>query len=338
MEYRDYYQVLGVSKDSTEKELKHAYRKLARKHHPDVNPGDLGAEHKFKELNEAYEVLSDQDKRSKYDRLGTNWKQYENYARAQPGGPGGGFRVDFESGGGMGGFSDFFKTFFGGGVDLDDLFGQAGSGFRGGRRGSGPGGARAQRGFGGDGQAPPARAGTDVSGELTITLDEAYHGTTKRLSIQGDSGVESIDVRIPPGVKAGSKIRVSGKGERLQGSSAGDLYLSVRMQGHPVYKTKDDDLYVDVPVTFSEATLGAEIEVPTLSGKSRVKVPAGSQAGRLLRLRGKGMPHLKGDGHGDLFAKLLIVVPKELSQRERELMKELSEIRGENPRAHLDCS
>ena len=241
--------------------------------------------------------------------------------------------MEFESGGGMGGFSDFFKNVLRGGVDLDDLFGQAGSGFRGGRRGSDEG-LGAQRGFGGHGQAPPTRAGTDVSGELTITLDEAYHGTTKRLSIEGDSGVESIDVRIPPGVKAGSKIRVSGKGERLQGSSAGDLYLSVRMQAHPVYKTKDDDLYVDVPVTFAEAALGAEIEVPTLSGKSRVKVPAGSQAGRLLRLRGKGMPHLKGDGHGDLFAKLLIVVPKELSQRERELMKELSEIRGENPRAH----
>ena len=336
MEYRDYYQVLGVSKDATEKELKHAYRKLARKHHPDVNPGDLGAEQKFKELNEAYEVLSDQDKRSKYDRLGANWKQYENYARAQPGGPGGGFRVEFESGGGVGDFRIFSKRSSAAASISTTSSVRRGAASRR-RRGSGRG-ARAQRGFGGHGQAPPTRPGQTFQGELTITLDEAYHGTRKRLSIEGDSGVESIDVRIPPGVKAGSKIRVSGKGERLQGSSAGDLYLSVRMQAHPVYKTKDDDLYVDVPVTFAEAALGAEIEVPTLSGKSRVKVPAGSQAGRLLRLRGKGMPHLKGDGHGDLFAKLLIVVPKELSQRERELMKELSEIRGENPRAHLDCS
>jgi curved DNA-binding protein len=293
VEYRDYYQVLGVSKSATEKELKQAYRKLARKYHPDVNPGDRGAEQKFKEINEAYEVLKDPDKRSKYDRLGANWKQYEQYAHAQPGGPGRDFRVEFE-GGGMGGFSDFFRTFFGGGVDLDELFGQSRGGFRGGS--GAPRGARARE------------------------------------------GVEAIDVRIPPGVKEGSRVRVAGKGEPGQGAAAGDLYLSVRMRPHPLYKRKDDDLYVDVPVTFSEAALGAEIEVPSLSGKSRIKVPPGSQAGRLMRLRGKGMPHLKGSGHGDLFAKLAIVVPKELSERELKLMKELAEIRSENPRAHLGCS
>jgi curved DNA-binding protein len=334
VEYRDYYQVLGVSKSATEKELKQAYRKLARKYHPDVNPGDRGAEQKFKEINEAYEVLKDPDKRSKYDRLGANWKQYEQYAHAQPGGPGGGFRVEFE-GGGMGGFSDFFRTFFGGGVDLDELFGQSRGGFRGGS--GAPRGARARRGFGSYGAAPPS-PGRDVSGEVVISLEEAYHGTTKRLSIEGREGVEAIDVRIPPGVKEGSRVRVAGKGEPGQGAAAGDLYLSVRMRPHPLYKRKDDDLYVDVPVTFSEAALGAEIEVPSLSGKSRIKVPPGSQAGRLMRLRGKGMPHLKGGGHGDLFAKLVIVVPKELSERELKLMKELAEIRSENPRAHLGCS
>jgi curved DNA-binding protein len=326
VDYKDYYQVLGIAKNASEKEIKQAFRRLARKHHPDVNPGDRGAEQKFKEINEAHEVLSDPEKRRKYDQLGANWKQYEQYGRgASPGGFGG-FRVDFEGpGGGGGGFSDFFKTFFGGGIDLEDLFGQAA---RGGRR------DRGARGFG---SAP--EAGRDVSAVVEVSLEEAHQGTTRRLSLEGSSGGASIEVRIPPGVKEGSRVRVSGKGEKSHGGSAGDLYLEVKVRPHPLYRREGDDLYVDVPVTFAEAALGAEIEVPTLSGRARIRVPPGSQTGRLMRLKGKGMPRLKGgEPPGDLFAKLVVVVPKELQPRELELVKELQTLRSDNPRAHLGCA
>jgi curved DNA-binding protein len=329
VDYKDYYQVLGVAKNASEKEIKQAFRKLARKYHPDVNPGDRGAEQKFKEINEANEVLSDPEKRRKYDQLGANWKQYEQYARGpRPGGGGGGFggfRVDFEGPGGAGGFSDFFKTFFGGGIDLEELFGQATRGRQ-----------RTTRGF----ESPP-ETGRDVSAEVEITLEEAYHGTTRRFSLEGPSSA-SFDVKIPPGVKDGSKVRVSGKGESAPGG-AGDLFLEVKVKPHPLYRREGDDLYIDVPVTFAEAALGAEIEVPTLSGRARIRVPAGSQTGRMMRLKGKGMPKLKssksgGGERGDLFAKLIVVVPKELQPRELELVKELQTLRSENPRAHLGCA
>jgi curved DNA-binding protein len=332
VDYKDYYQVLGVAKNAGEKEIKQAFRKLARKYHPDVNPGDRGAEQKFKEINEAHEVLSDPEKRRKYDQLGANWKQYEQYARGPSPGGFGGFRVDFEgAGGGGGGFSDFFRTFFGGGLDLDDLFGQAPGvgGFGGGRR------ERGARGFG-----PAPEAPRDVSAVVEVSLEEAHRGTTRRLSLEGRPG-ESFEVRIPAGVREGSKVRVSGKGEQSFGGRAGDLYLEVRIKPHPLYRREGDDLYVDVPVTFAEAALGAEIEVPTLSGRARIRVPAGSQTGRLMRLKGKGMARLKspkGEEAGDLFAKLLVVVPKELQPRELELVKELQTLRSENPRAHLGCA
>ena len=333
MDYKDYYQLLGVAKNANEKDIKQAFRKLARKHHPDVNPGDLGAEQKFKEINEAHEVLSDPDKRRKYDQLGANWKQYEQYAGPRPGGPGapggfpgfggGGFNVEFERGEG-GGFSDFFRTFFGGGVDIDDLFGQGYPGARrAGRRG------RAAQGFG----QPPLQPGRDVTAQIEVTLEEAFHGTVKRLTLDG----QSIDVRLKKGVKDGSKVRVAGKGEP-GAAGPGDLYLDVKMRPHHIYRREGDDLYVDVPVTFAEAALGAEIEVPTMSGKVGIKVPAGSQNGRLLRLKGKGMPKLKDTGEGDLFAKLTVVVPKKLNEREQELVQELASLDEENPRAHLGCS
>lgn len=333
MDYKDYYQVLGVEKSATDKDIKQAFRKLARKYHPDVNPGDLGAEQKFKEINEAHEVLSDPDKRRKYDQLGANWKQYEQYAPpgGRGGGPGfpgfggGGVHVEFE--GGAGGFSDFFKTFFGGGVDVDDLFGQASGSYRGARPGARRG--RGRQGFG----QPPPQPGRDVNAQMDVTLEEAFHGTVKRLQLDG----ESIDVRVTKGVKDGSKVRVAGKGER-GAAGAGDLYLDVKMRPHHIYRREGDDLYVDVPVTFSEAALGAEIEVPTMDGKVGIKVPPGSQSGRLMRLKGKGMPQLKGEGRGDLFAKLSVVVPKDLSERARELVKELQSLDDESPRSHLGCS
>jgi curved DNA-binding protein len=334
VDYKDYYQILGVSKDADEKQIKQAYRKLARKYHPDINPGDRGAEVRFKEINEAYEVLSDSDKRRKYDQLGANWKQYERFAREPGGFPGfEGFRVDFGGPGSerFGGFSDFFKTFFGGGLDLDDLLGGSGGG---GFRGPGFGGRR-----GGFGSAPSK--GRDVSAHLEITLEESYHGVQKRLALQGNPGAppQPIEVKIPAGVKDGSRIRIAGKGEPAPaGGSPGDLYLDVKLRPHGIYRREGDDLHVDVPVTVTEMALGAEIEVPSLSGKARIKVPPGSQNGRLLRLRGKGMPRLKGGGHGDLLVKLQVVTPTGLGERERQLLKELGSLINENPRAHLGCA
>lgn len=334
MEYRDYYNVLGVPKNATEKQIKHSYRKLARKYHPDINPGDRGAEVKFKEINEAYEVLSDADKRRKYDQLGANWKQYERFAREQPGGFPGfeGFRVDFGGPGGeqVGGFSDFFKTFFGGGLDIDDLLGRMGGGLRGSGFGGRPGGF----------SSAPAK-GRDVSARIEITLEESFHGTAKRLSLQGSPGApdQQIEVKIPAGVRDGSRIRVAGKGEPSpRGGSPGDLFLEIMLRAHPIYRRDGDDLYVDVPVTVAEVALGAEIEVPTPSGKARIKVPSGSQSGRLMKLRGKGMPRLKGQGHGDLLVKLQVLTPTQLSDRERQLLQELGSLSKENPRAHLGCA
>jgi curved DNA-binding protein len=338
VEYKDYYKVLGVAKDASAKQIKQAYRKLARKYHPDINPGDRGAEVRFKEINEAYEVLSDAEKRGKYDQVGSNWKQYERAARDHPGGFPGfeGFRVDFGGQGQgaeqFGGFSDFFKTFFSGGVDLDEILGR--------RKG---GGSRGPGGFGGRGagvSSAPMK-GRDVAAPLEITLEDSFYGSRKKLSLQSNpmaTPVE-IEVKIPAGVRDGSRIRVAGKGEQSPtGGSPGHLYLEVTLRPHNLYRRESDDLYVDVPITVTEATLGAEIEVPTFAGKARIKVPAGSQTGRLMRLRGKGMPRLKGEGHGDLFAKLLIVVPANLSDRERELLQELATLQKDNPRAHLGCN
>ena len=316
MDYKDYYEVLGIQKTASEKEIKQAFRKLARKYHPDVNPGDRGAENKFKEINEAHEVLSDPEKRRKYNQLGANWKRYEQSPRPG-GGPGfSGFNVGFEGPGG-GGFSDFFKTFFGAG-DVDDLFGRSGAGFRGAR--------------------PAARPGRNVTADISITLEEAHNGTVRRLSVERAGATDVIEVRIPKGVKDGSKVRVAGKGEPGGSGESRDLYLAIKMIPHAIYQREGDDLSLDLPVTFAEAALGAEVEVPTLSGKARIKLPKGSQPGRRMRLKGKGMPKLKGRGHGDLFAKLVVVVPKELEKREKELVEELATLSKESPRAHLGCA
>lgn len=342
MDYKDYYQTLGVSKGASEKEIKQAYRRLARKHHPDVNPGDRGAEVRFKEINEAHAVLSDSDKRQKYDQLGANWQQYERVA--QQGGGGGfppgfeGFHVEFEgqpSAEGSGAFSDFFKIFFGGDFDADSVFGGAGpeSGRRRGRRGA----RRGPRG-GGFGFDPPASKGRDAFAPLEISLEDAFRGSQRRLALQGHPGSpqQQIEVKVPPGVKDGSRVRVAGKGEPgVGGAPAGDLYLEVKLHPHSLYRRQGDDLYVDVPVTVSEAALGAEVEVPTFSGKTRIKIPAGSQSGRLLRLRGKGMPQLKKKGHGDLFARVKVVTPTELSEKERALLEELRDLGSADPRAHF---
>jgi len=327
MDFKDYYSTLGVSKTATDKELKQAFRKLARKHHPDVNPGDKSAEAKFKEINEAYEVLGDPDKRKKYDELGANWRAYENVPPGGPGGPGGpGFGWNVNTGGQPGGgyrtmteeemremfgdghpFSDFFQTFFGGGGDFGgDVRGGAG---RGGR-------AR-------------ARGGRDIEQELQLGLEDAYHGALRRLSMRLDGQVRSVDVRIPAGVGDGSRVRVSGEGEPGSGGGpAGDLYLRVRITPHQSFERKGQDLYRRVQIPLTTAVLGGEVEVQTITGKSlRLKVPAATQNGQVFRLRGHGMPIVgKAGEHGDLFATADVQVPRQLTPEQRAHFEALQKL------------
>lgn len=314
MEYKDYYKILGVDKKASEKEIKKAYRKLARKHHPDVNPGDDSAEERFKEINEAHEVLSDADKRKKYDQLGSSWRQHQR-AGAEPGGfdwsqwyaqPGGG-RVHVEYadlsdlfGGGGGGFSDFFSTIFGG------MGRGAGAGW----------GAQSQS---------RAALGQDYEQEVEITLEEAFAGASRVLQKDG----RRLEVKIPAGVRTGSRVRMRGEGGGSLGAGAkGDLYLRVKVLAHHTFDLKGDDLYCDVPVDVYVAVLGGEVRVSTLTGGAMLKVPPETQGGKVFRLKGQGMPHLKdSQKRGDLYAKVRVMVPQDLSAQEKELFTELAGMR-----------
>jgi DnaJ-class molecular chaperone len=317
MEFKDYYSTLGVTKTATEKEIKQAFRKLARKHHPDVNPGDKAAEGRFKELNEAYEVLGDASKRKKYDELGSNWRQYEQAGApsggARPGGwsanfggqapGGGGYRTMTEEEmrevfGEADPFSDFFHTFFSGGAGDDESAGR--------RTRSGRGRA--------------ARAGRDVEQEIELNLEDAYRGTTRRLAIKHDGHARTVDVRIPAGVGDGSRVRVAGEGEPGSGGApAGDLFLRVRLSPHPVFERKARDLYIRVPILLTTAVLGGETTVLTISGKSlRLKIPPTTQNAQIFRLKGHGMPAVgKPDQTGDLYATVDVQLPKVLTAEQR---------------------
>ena len=329
MDFKDYYSTLGVAKTATEKEIKQAYRKLARKHHPDVNPGDKTAESRFKEINEAYEVLGDPEKRKKYDELGANWRMYEQ-AGAQGGAGGfpGGWNVPF--GGGAGGqgsprggfrtmtedemremfgdadpFSDFFHTFFGGAGGEDP-----------GRR------TRSGRGRG-------SRQGRDVEQEIELGLEDAYHGAMRRLSIKHDGHARTVDVRIPAGVGEGSRVRVAGEGEDGSGGAqSGDLYLRIHISPHPGFERKGRDLYTHVAIPLTTAVLGGEVDVRTLGGKSlRLKIPPTTQNGQVFRLKGHGMPALgKSDERGDLYATVDVQLPKQLSPEERRHFEALKNL------------
>ncbi len=318
MEYKDYYKILGVDRNADERTIKKAYRRLARKYHPDVNPGDKEAEEKFKEINEAYEVLSDPEKRAKYDRLSENYRRWQQMG-GQPGGfdwaqwfaqagqqPGGGATyVEFgdldDMFGAGGGFSDFFRAIFGG------LGGMRDRTYRSRRR------------------ADQIR-GRDYEQQVDITLEEAYHGTQRILTKNG----RRLTVKIPKGAKTGTRIRLSGEGEPgYGGGRPGDLYLVINVQPHPIFERRGDDLYRDLKIDLYTAVLGGEVDVPTLDGKVRLKIPPGTQSGRKFRLRGKGMPKLKQpDQHGDLYVRVLVQVPTDLTPQERELFEQLARLRG----------
>jgi curved DNA-binding protein len=294
MEYKDYYRILGVAKGASEKEVKAAYRKLARKHHPDVNPGNKEAEARFKEINEAYEVLGDKEKRKRYDELGANWNAFSRGGQQGQPWPEGRVRVDFEDLGGAGGFSDFFRAFFGGGG-----------------------------GFGGfEGGEEVFHPATDAEGDVELTLAEVFRGTTREVAVGGAR--RRVEVKIPPGVREGSRVRVAGEGGKGAGGRRGDLYLRVRIAPDPTFERKGDDLLTTVRVPLTSAVLGGEAQVRTLEGPVGIKIPAGTPAGQVFRLRGHGLPKLGARGErGDMLATLAVDLPRRLTDRQKELFEEL---------------
>lgn len=309
MEYKDYYKTLGVDKKASQEEIKKAYRKLAIKYHPDKNQGDKAAEEKFKEIGEANEVLSDPEKRKLYDELGSNWKQYQQAGYN----PGAGRRKQYQEsqGGQYYTFEGDPSDFFGGSSDFSDFF----KSFFGSRTGR-AGGYSGSQGFGGSNANTP---GSDLSGEIDISLQEAFAGTERIL----DTGTKKIKVKIKPGAYDGLKLRVKGKGEKGRGGQDGNLYLTIKVQTNSIYKRKGNDLYMEVPVDLFTALLGGKQEVQTLSGKVNVTIAEGTQNGKQLRLKGKGMPVYGKNKNGDLYVKLVVKLPEKLNARQKELVKEL---------------
>ncbi len=322
---KDYYSILGVNRNASEREIKQAYRKLARQYHPDINPGDKSAEAKFKQINAAYEVLSDKEKRQKYDRFGDRWQYADQFTKV------GGQqtpRWDFSQAGDA-------QTFHFGEADLGSLFGDL-------------------FGFGTRSRRARPRRGQDIKHPVEVTLEEAYHGTKRTIAFQPEepcstckgtgqiqnlpcsvcrgSGVVSrlkrLEVKVPPGVKDGSRVRIAGTGEPgYAGGASGDLLLMVSVKPHHLFERKGDDLYVEVPLPLTVAVLGGEVQVPTIKSKLALKIAPETQNGRTFRLAGQGMPHLGNTAYGDLLARVNVILPTNLSAKEKELFKQLREFR-----------
>jgi curved DNA-binding protein len=318
VEFKDYYDVLGVARNASDAEIKKAFRTLARKYHPDVAKDKTTAEEKFKEINEANEVLSDPEKRRKYDELGANWNHPERQTAPPTGGFGGGYEDASEFHFDGTGFSDFFEQFFGSRGRPVGGFGRA--------QGDGMGGETF------------AQRGQDIEGDILVTLDEVLHGSTRTIRLQrtdprtGQSTMQTLRVKIPPGVREAQLIRLAGKGqEGSGGGESGNLYLRVKFAQHPDFRVRGTDLYYDLELSPWEAVLGATVHIPTLDGRVSVRIPAGTAAERQFRLRGKGLP--TGDGtRGDLYAIVSIQVPSHLTPEQRVLWEQLAAKSTFNPR------
>ncbi len=331
---RDYYEVLGVGRNADEKEIKRAFRRQARKYHPDVNPGNKAAEQRFKEASEAYDVLRDSKKRQQYDQFGHAGSAWGHQGAGAPGG----FTWQTTAG------PDFDRGFGNINEVLEEILG--------GRRAGRAGPATRAR----------PRRGQDVQVEIPLMLEDAFRGVERQIAVPlpefcaqcqgaglvgrgatcsacGGRGqveqVKRLNVKIPRGVATGSRIRLAGQGMRGPTGARGDLYLIPKIGPDRFFTRQGDDLHCEVPVTYSEAALGSEIEVPTLNGKLKTKLPPGTSSGRQLRLSGKGMPRMRGGGSGDLYVRIRIVVPRDLTEEERELIARLGELRRDSPRANL---
>ena len=323
LQYKDYYAILGVPRTASEDELKKSFRKLAREYHPDVAKDKKTAEEKFKEINEAYEVLSDAEKRKRYDEFGPNWKAGADF-RPPPGWDqsagrrthrgGGAGHPDYEFQFGGTGFSDFFETFFGSAA----------------RQGRGARGA----GFGVDEEL--AERGRDIEGDIMVTLDEVVHGSIRavnvRSELEGEVKTRTYQVKIPTGVVEGQRLRLAGRGEAgAGGGAAGDLYLRVRLARHPDFEVSDHNLIYEADLAPWEAVLGANLSVPTLTGRVNIKIPPGTQSGQKLRVRGRGLPG-RDSAPGDLIVVTRIAVPPKLTDDERKLWEKLADKSSFNPR------
>jgi curved DNA-binding protein len=344
MDYQDYYQTLGVPRTASQAEIKKAFRRLAREHHPDTRPGDAAAEQRFKQINEANAVLSDPEKRKKYDTLGANWEQLSRAGAGAPGAAGnpfagfsrtgqsGNVRYEFRSAGGSGGdFSDFFRMFFSeadtaaeptgpgggrrptGGSSFEDILRDMGIDGAAVGRGDAPGPGTGRTGRSGTTAARPATAEAIAE----ITLEEAYQGTTRRVDVQG----KRLEVTIPRGADSGTRVKLSG-----QGPAGGDLVVVVRVRPHPVFSRRGADLERELPIRLGEALLGAEVPVTTLKGKVLLRIPAGTQNGRIFRLKGQGMPVLRKDDVGDILAKVRVVLPTNLTPEAEEAARRFIDI------------
>jgi len=322
MASQDYYKLLGIDKNATEKEVKQAYRRLARKYHPDINPGDKSSEEKFKKINEAYEVLSNNDKRQKYDHYGDQWQYADQFTKAEKEHSGQTFR-NRQSAYQFNNFGDLFG----------DLFGNLNTGSR---------------------TAGPSKRGQDIYSPIELTLEEAYRGKTRIIQIQelalctacggsgkvgrricsichGSGNIENpkrIEVKIPRGVKDGSKIRIAENGQNSpSGGQKGDLYLTVKIKAHSFLERKGNDLYTEISLPLAVAILGGEVEVPTMDGSLVLKIPQETQNGKIFRLEGRGMPYLSKAGYGNLFAKIKVILPTDLTKEEKQLFEQLRTLR-----------
>jgi curved DNA-binding protein len=318
VQYKDYYQILGVPRSASDADIKKSFRKLAREYHPDVAKDKKRSEEKFKEINEAYEVLGDAAKRKKYDELGPNWKSGAEF-RPPPGQGGYGGGQPFQGGHAGGGDFEFggtgFSSFF------EQLFGS--------RMREGTGGFGRHGGFS---AADMAERGNDVEGDIMVSLEEAARGSVRTVNVRHANRSESHQVRIPAGVSEGQKLRLAGRGEHGSGGGQnGDLYLNVRFARHPDFDVDDHNLIHELDLAPWEAALGAEISVPTLDGRVNIKIPAGTASGQKLRVRGRGLHNREG-GHGDLFVVTRIVFPPKISEAQKKIWSQLAHESSFNPR------